>query len=382
MFRFSGDSVGGSNLVFGLSNVIPAREYILDVDGTEDTRRFSDAGGNVSFSWTNWSLHSFHVRLGSGSGLPGPDPLAADFVFSPATSVAGDPVTFAASVAGGTPPYVLAWDFGDGSTAAGVSVSHVFATAGSYNAVLIASDAGSQTRTVTKTVSVSSAPPPTTLAADFSFSPPTPRVGESVEFVAATSGGVPPYGYSWAFGDGVTGPGSPANHAYAAAGSFGVELNVTDSAGGFLLVMKTVQVLAQPPEGNVTALFDLTVNGFTVSFVDRSTADPGLTITSWFWAFGDGVSSLEPSPTHAYAVTGFLQTFTVLFVVCDTDANRCDTVSRDVTLYNSLLISGTFGLLAAIAVPMLLLLRRRRKRRSRETRQGAADRDARDGGAD
>ena len=41
-----------------------------------------------------------------------------------------------------------------------------------------------------------------------------------------------------------------------------------------------------------------------VRFTDRSTAGGNATITTWAWEFGDGTTSVEPSPVHIYATPG------------------------------------------------------------------------------
>ncbi len=51
-------------------------------------------------------------------------------------------------------PLTYAWDFGDGTTGTGASVSHTYATAGAYNAKVTVSDGkgGSASATVLTTV--------------------------------------------------------------------------------------------------------------------------------------------------------------------------------------------------------------------------------------
>ena len=54
-----------------------------------------------------------------------------------------------------------------------------------------------------------------------------------------------------------------------------------------------------------------------VSFTDESLGNP----TSWFWDFGDGVSSTQQNPSHQYMVNGI---FDVTLIVCN--ASGCDTL--------------------------------------------------------
>jgi PKD repeat protein len=88
---------------------------------------------------------------GGGTTNASNGPPTATFTFSPGSPVlmGGTVVQFSAN--GADPngdPITFTWNFGDGSTASGQNVSHVFGTAGSLNVVLTASDSrGAQTTT-------------------------------------------------------------------------------------------------------------------------------------------------------------------------------------------------------------------------------------------
>src|SRR3989449_4708369 len=63
-----------------------------------------------------------------------------------------------------------------------------------------------------------------------SWSPLSPQVGQTVTFTASASGGVPPYSFTWDFGDGGKATGTTVNHAYASSNYFNVTLTAIDSA--------------------------------------------------------------------------------------------------------------------------------------------------------
>ncbi len=67
------------------------------------------------------------------------------------------------------------------------------------------------------------------------------------------------------------------------------------SASGQLSDDATVNVQRLP-----RADFLAAVNGLTVAFTDTTTGNP----TSWTWAFGDGSSSSQQNPAHAYGQAG------------------------------------------------------------------------------
>jgi len=173
---------------------------------------------------------------------PGTGP-TSEFTYAWAGSQgAGVPVAFDASPSSspaGLVSYV--WDFGDGTAGSGVAVQHTFAVAGTYVVRLTVTDKKGQTAWSTQRITV--APGPTAL---FTWSPAAPVHGVPVTFDGSLSWAMPPssiVSYAWDFGDGWSGAGVTAFHAYAAAGTYTVRLVVTD--GGGLIGTLTQTVIVQ-----------------------------------------------------------------------------------------------------------------------------------------
>ncbi|HSJ58542.1 MAG TPA: PKD domain-containing protein, partial [Anaerolineae bacterium] len=65
-----------------------------------------------------------------------------DFGWTPVAPVAGQMVSFAATVTGGDEPISYSWNFGDGGTAVGADVTHAFALAAEHTVWLTATNCG------------------------------------------------------------------------------------------------------------------------------------------------------------------------------------------------------------------------------------------------
>ena len=72
---------------------------------------------------------------------------------------------------------------------------------------------------------------PQALAVDFTTAPSVPSPDKLATLTGTTSGGTPPYRFSWSFGDGSRASGQVVYHAYDNEGMYTAQLNVTDSAG-------------------------------------------------------------------------------------------------------------------------------------------------------
>ena len=122
--------------------------------------------------------------------------------------------------------------------------------------------------------------------------------------------------WSWNFGDGASATVSNPSHAYAAGGSYTVQLTVTDNSGG--IDSTTRQLTVSAGTGNVppVAAFSYACNGRDCSF-DAAASTDDVGIVSYSWQFGDGASSSGPNPAHSYAANG---NYTVTLVVMDAEA--------------------------------------------------------------
>lgn len=256
--------------------------------------------------------------------------------FAPPSPTVGDNAVFTATVVDSTGADArnqvtsFKWDFGDGGTASGQSVTHTFTSPGVFPVTLTITDLGGSVAFVTHSITVGQGQLPT---AQIVMSPASPVVNQTVNFNGSGSTAAPGHtivDFAWTFGDGATGSGPIVTHAYTQAGTYTVTLQTTDDAGRkSTLASQSVtvtngnpvaQITVQPPSGSVTTTF---------SFIgSQSTAAPGRTIVSYEWNFGDNTTGSGATTSHRYAAQG---TYTVTLTVTD-DQGKTGIATATVTV--------------------------------------------------
>ncbi len=215
------------------------------------------------------------------------------------------------------------WNFGDGSpdtATTNYQVVHNYNAIGEYLVSLIAID--STTCNIRDTVYIHvigrndkavlgftplKLPPCTDLSYQFNnFS--TPPAGKP--FTDSS--------FTWDFGDGTTVVSGPSSvtHFYASPGTYKVKLYLVDSNYCNFpdSVVQTLSVAALVKAQFVTPPFGCAP--YNAIFTNTSAGGQ-----QFFWNFGDGGTSNDPSPTHLYADTG---TYTIWLKVID--SNTCNIV--------------------------------------------------------
>jgi len=176
---------------------------------------------------------------------------------SPTASIVADPtsgvppleVSFNASSSSDSDGTIVsyAWDFKDGNTGTGQTISHTFSSAGGYSVKLTVTDdkgaTGTATKTVTVTASATSNQSPT---ASFTTDPTSGVAPLAVSFTASGSsdsdGSIT--SYAWDFKDGSTGSGQTVSHTFNSAGNFNVLLTVTDNKEATGSTTKVIEVIS------------------------------------------------------------------------------------------------------------------------------------------
>ncbi len=153
------------------------------------------------------------------------------------------PLTFSATVVGGTSPAFSEWTFGDATSAPGLNATHFWNNPGTYTVRFFYGD--SSGRYANRTLSVVVAP---ILGGAFS-SRPTPNGSES--FNATIFGGTAPYNITWQFGDGSVGYGTNVVHAYGLAGQYVIDAAVVDAVGARINVTIHYTKIAASPSSSL-----------------------------------------------------------------------------------------------------------------------------------
>lgn len=257
--------------------------------------------------------------------LPTNPNLVAAFTFAPAAPLVLGTVTFNAGTSlnntvACSAQCLYAWDFGDGTSAAGQVVTHQFRAVGSYLVRLTVTDHRGASAIAAQTVLVAPGTPPTAV---FTTSPTSPGVNQDVFFNASAStaaAGRTITKHEWSFGDGNFGSGEIVTHRYAAGGAYQVSLTVTDDAGSIgrsaPLTFQVGPALGPTPTATLTFTPASPKPNQAVSFnASGSQPGSGANIESYTFNYGDGSPEevvTNPLQTHTYVAAGnFTATVTV-----------------------------------------------------------------------
>jgi PKD repeat protein len=171
----------------------------------------------------------------------------------------GQTVTFTVTPTWDGAEGTAVWNFGDGATATGLSVTHAYGTAGPKGATvtLTNGDVPAEVSDAIPVLVVVNAVP----VAGFSWSPLGAITGQDVRFVSNSDdagGGIAQY--QWDFGDGVTDERPSPVHPFGSSGIKRVTLTVTDAYGATdtemhdILVQDPV-IVGAPPNKPPVATF-------------------------------------------------------------------------------------------------------------------------------
>lgn len=246
---------------------------------------------------------------------------APSFTYSPESPRAGEKVFFNASESEDPDGVIESyfWFFGDGTSASGEEVGHVFPGSKTYTVTLKTTDNQGASSSVSQPVIIGENGPPT---ADFTVSPASPRIYQPVVFNASSStdsdGTI--VGYKWTLSGNILREGQQITYAFPGAGTYIVTLEVTDDGGATGTTRQSVQVTGNQ---NPTAQFTVSPTnpqvGTRVTFDAGASRDIDGNITSWDWNFGNGFTGTGEQASFTYTSSG---TFLIQLTVTDNDGGK------------------------------------------------------------
>ncbi len=204
----------------------------------------------------------------------------------------GDSTHLTATISGGS-NVSYEWDFGDGNSDTGATVSHTYSSPGSYQATITATNSVGYDTTTTL-VQVDSLI--NGLAAE-NDGPTT--LGDSTHLTATISGGSN-VSYEWDFGDWNGDTGAEVSHAYAAPGEYTAIVTATNSVSQESTTTM-VEIQDVPINGLAAANSSPTLLGDTTFLT--ATISSGSNV-DYEWNFGDGNSDTGAEVDHIYTSLG------------------------------------------------------------------------------
>lgn len=241
------------------------------------------------------------------------DSVVPSFVADQTAVCRGSVVTFTSTTSGGTPLDYRWYDNGTlfaGPPTSGPVEARTMSVTGYHTIMLITRNANNcyDTARMVNYVLVSS---PTV---NFTIAPASGCAPVTIGF---TSTSTPTTGtslstYTWDFGDGTFGTGTPISHTYTAAGSYSVELKLTDNLGCMDSMTHPTTVNVWDPVASFTATNTHPCLNSPVTFNSTSSG----TIATYSWDFGDGSAlGTGASPVHSYSATG---SYNITLTITDT----------------------------------------------------------------
>ncbi|HOK50738.1 MAG TPA: PKD domain-containing protein [Bacteroidales bacterium] len=228
----------------------------------------------------------------------------ADFTYS----ISGQTVTFTDKSTGAEEVY---WDFGDDyGWSYDYNPSYTYSEPGIYEVYLWIWNYNCYNWT-SKTITVGDIS--TLVKAGFNYY----YSNDTVYFSDDSRGNITQY--YWTFGDGTSSSSKNVQKTYAKPGIYNVCLTVSNAAGKVSSYCE--YVWAGEAACNVAANFSYRISKDSAKIIEFTNSSQG-NYDSYYWDFGDGGVSMEASPIHAYAKSGY---YWVSLTVYDSQTGCMDT---------------------------------------------------------
>lgn len=186
------------------------------------------------------------------------------------------------------------WNFGDGKTGAGPNPVHFYDSVKFYGVTLIVTDNNGCQDTTTQNAAVRVVPSPEARIFPLDSISCPPLKLTFTDISPPTNSPIISRLWNFGFG-GQTSTQVQDSAFYPTPGTYTVQFTLTDSFGCSKSANTSVTV-RQPPQPDFVANRTTGCAPLRINFTDLTTGP----IVSWFWDFGDGVTSTRRNPTHIY----------------------------------------------------------------------------------
>jgi len=251
------------------------------------TTPFQRNGRWLTMPWNGWNEADLRA---------GDEPVAGLSAANDSPTALGQPTHLTATIAAGS-NVVYAWALGDGTTGAGPLLAHTYAAAGTYTALVTASNAVSAI-TATTVVTVEE-----TITGLVAANDSPTALGQPTYLTATVAAGSNVI-YAWTLGDGATGAGPTLSHTYLAAGTYTALVIASNAVSA---ITATTVVTVEETIAGLAAANDSPTPLGSLTHLTATVAAGSNVLYSW--ALGDGTGGAGPLLAHTYLAAG---TYTAL----------------------------------------------------------------------
>lgn len=187
------------------------------------------------------------------------------------------------------------WDFGDGSSSSLDNPTHFYSTPGTFNIVLTVTGYNGCTDQKTKQIIVRGP------QGSFTYTNIVGCNPLKTDFKGTTKDNIT---FIWDYNDGGTlsTPDSIVSHTYTNPGFYLPKMILVDAAGCQVPIVGTDTIKVYGVKADFTNSTTTLCDSGYVTFSDKSTSND--IIANYLWNFGDGNTSAQKNPVHAYGATG------------------------------------------------------------------------------
>ena len=204
------------------------------------------------------------------------------------------------------------WDFGDGKTASGTTVSHSYFLPGTYSVKLIVTSDKGCVDSLSRSVTVYPQP-----QASFIIPSGQCLTGNNFNFISnATIGfGGSISSQSWNFGDGNVATGNNSSHSFSLDGKYPVNLQVTSTDGCTDIITDTITVFQMPLVS--ASVVSPVCSGTTINL--NTAVSGGTAPYQYVWTGPNSFNATQANPTISNASTNASGNYSVIL----SDSNGC-----------------------------------------------------------